>query len=562
MSGPRKWSLNRRLLLGLLWACLTLGFCSCSGGGGDSGGGTAGPGGTPGEPTTSPGTPMIFFVDVEAGATTGGPSNQGAPISIFGKGFGATRGSSKVTIGGVEVAAYLVWGQGNAHNPMLDMVVVQPGLHVTGGVIEITVEGKKSNEDFTFTVLPGARVLYVASSGSDSSNLSCAEASPCKTISHAAITVANPGDVVLVRGPSLDEGEVWIREVNGDSGISGAPKVIKTYPGEAVTFPNGSRPVILEANYITVSGFQFQNGKSVNGGGVTNKGNKIIDCTFSGEIGYDAIGTHGDDHLLAGNVCDLDGATTGTQGHCYYISHGKNLQLLWNVAKGSWPGYGIHIYDQRRAIPDFKREIHDVVVEGNVLRGSDERSGMIIAIDDEGGYGNNIDNITVRNNVFTGNNHHGFLIAGTAKITNIKIYSNTFYQNGRQGLHISGTANNIQGVEIKNNLFDITTNSWCTSNCGWFSQSHFEVISATGIVADRNGYLPGPPVTPGATDANPVTGTILFENPALDDWRVKAGGATIDKGGLVPVARDFRGMPRPQGSGHDIGAFERGPMDP
>jgi hypothetical protein len=83
----------------------------------------------------------------------------------------------------------------------------------------------------------------------------------------------------------------------------------------------------------------------------------------------------------------------------------------------------------------------------------------------------------------------------------------------------------------------------------WFSQSHFEVKNATGIVADRNGYLPGPPATPGATDANPVTGTILFENPALDDWRVKAGGATIDKGGLVPVSRDFRGMPRPQAPG-------------
>jgi hypothetical protein len=60
----------------------------------------------------------------------------------------------------------------------------------------------------------------------------------------------------------------------------------------------------------------------------------------------------------------------------------------------------------------------------------------------------------------------------------------------------------------------------------------------------------------------PVTGTILFENAALDDWRVKAGGATIDRGGLVPVARDFRGMSRPQGSGHDIGAFEHGSIDP
>jgi hypothetical protein len=198
-----------------------------------------------------------------------------------------------------------------------------------------------------------------------------------------------------------------------------APKVIKTYSGEAVTLPNGSRPVILEANYITVSGFQFQNGKAVNGGGVTNKGNKIIDCTFGGNIGYDAIGTHGDDHLLAGNVCDLDGASTGTQGHCYYISHGKNLRPV-ERCHGQLAGYGIHIYDQRRATGLQARFTYRR--RGNIAW-SDERSGMIIAIDDEGGYGTiSITSLSVT--TFTGNNHNGLLIAGTARITNIKTTAN------------------------------------------------------------------------------------------------------------------------------------------
>ena len=75
---------------------------------------------------------------------TGGPNGLGTPIGIFGKGFGATQGSSKVTIGGVEVARYLTWGRQNAVNGLLDMVVVQPGPDLVSGAIEVTVGGIKS----------------------------------------------------------------------------------------------------------------------------------------------------------------------------------------------------------------------------------------------------------------------------------------------------------------------------------------------------------------------------------------------------------------------------------
>src|SRR5690348_17154976 len=83
--------------------------------------------------------PHVFFTDVESGPASGGPGDLGTPISIFGKGFGQVRGSSRVTIGGVEAASYLVWGTANAHNPMLDMIVVQPGPKVVGGPIVVTV---------------------------------------------------------------------------------------------------------------------------------------------------------------------------------------------------------------------------------------------------------------------------------------------------------------------------------------------------------------------------------------------------------------------------------------
>ena len=48
--------------------------------------------------------PSIFFSDLDSGPNTGGQNNRGVWVTIWGKGFGAERGSSTVTIGG-EVAA-------------------------------------------------------------------------------------------------------------------------------------------------------------------------------------------------------------------------------------------------------------------------------------------------------------------------------------------------------------------------------------------------------------------------------------------------------------------------
>jgi hypothetical protein len=94
---------------------------------------------------------------------------------------------------------------------------------------------------------------------------------------------------------------------------------------------------------VTVSGFQFLNGKSTgvpDTGLPGHVGDQFIDNTFTGVIEWDAIGTHGNDHVLAGNVCQVSGSNAGTEGHCYYISYGSGVQLRYNVGSGA-PGYGI-----------------------------------------------------------------------------------------------------------------------------------------------------------------------------------------------------------------------------
>jgi hypothetical protein len=513
--------------------------------------------------------PAILFTDMESGPLTGGPNNLGVPISIFGKGFGATRGTSKVTIGGIEVAAYNTWGINNANNQTLDMIVVQPASGTLSGAIVVTVGGKASNANFSFAVNSG-KVRYIATTGVDSAV--CTEAAPCATIMKAvSASMTGPGDTILVRGGTYSEGEMWIRNVNNDGGTPGQQKTVKNYPNEIPVFNNGARPTIVEADYLTFSGLRFEDGKSIGNpdtGDVGRlKGDRFINLRADGAVGWAAIDTHGDDHTLAGNVCEATSSAVGTQGHCFYVSYGNNLKLIYNVGSGA-PGYGLHIFDQRRQANDFKRLITNVLVEGNILKNSKQRSGLILAMGDEDGIGNRIQNVVIRNNIFTANNHLGIAIGGN--ISDIEIYNNTFYQNGREDL-VFPDAGSITNITIKNNLFYHSVNANCTIDCSWYQDAHvgFTPGVVQGLVLNNNGYFPGAPIILNGTGSNQtnigaagdtanVTGAVSFANPASFDFRVAAGGANIDKGlnigALVP--RDYNGVTRPQGSAVDIGAFE------
>ncbi|MCC6989728.1 MAG: right-handed parallel beta-helix repeat-containing protein [Acidobacteria bacterium] len=496
--------------------------------------------------------PSVLFVDHESGPVTGGINGHGAPLAIFGTGFGATRGGSTVRIGGIEVASYLVWGSRNAHNQALDLIVVEPGAAVTGGPITVTVDGQASAPAVVFTAAAGD-VYVIAPTGSDAA--ACRVDAPCRTLLHTVTNRMRPGDVVLVRGGDYDESEVWIRGDYGHSGTAAAAKVVARYPGEEPLFSNAARPIIVDADYIVFSGLRFSNGKSV-GIGSNERGRtgvRVVDSTFEGQIAWDAIGTHGDNHVLAGNVCRVSGSSVGTQGHCYYISFGTGVRLSHNIGDGA-PGYGIHVFDQRRQANDFQRVIRDLVIEGNVLSGSTLRSGLILAMADESGLGNLVDGVVVRNNVFTGNNHTGMVVTGLVR--NVTVRNNTFVRNGRQGLHVASAAT-IRDITVQNNLFDEGPNGVCQSNCSWYQAAHGEFGGLAQSVSVSTNYLGTGAGLIGAVDNAPVTGPLTYLDAAALDFRPARGSAVVDAGlAAVDVPRDFTGLPRPRGPGHDIGAFE------
>lgn len=424
-------------------------------------------------PAPAQAAPRILFTDVVSGPVRGGPGGLGAPIAIFGTGLRARSGGMTVAIGGVPVARVL--HSGRARNAALDLVVVQPGPGVRGGRVAITVAGRTALGP-RFTPRRG-RVLAIAPGGVD--GRACTLARPCATLQHVLDARVRAGDHVLVRGGAYAEGEVWLRR--------GGPAVaITRYPGEDPVFANAARPLIAERDGVVVAGLRFTGGKAM---GIPDvglpglRGVRLVDNAFAGTIGFAAIDVHGDRHVIAGNVCKVAGSTVGTQGHCLYIGYGSGVRVLENVVGGA-PGYGIHVFDQERARVDFRRVVSDLLLRGNLVRASRERSGVILAMGDEGGRGNRIRGVVLRGNRITGNNHAGIVI-GT-NVSGVRIEGNVLDENGRQGVHVSDEPT-IAGIRIVGNTIVQSRNRVCRVSCSWFPLAAVEIgARARGVVVRDN----------------------------------------------------------------------------
>jgi hypothetical protein len=385
---------------------------------------------------------------------------------------------------------------------------------------------------------------YVAPDGNDSNDGSIDH--PWATVQHAGRT-AGPGDTILVRGGTYNEGEIWLRADYGHCGADGQMLTIRAYPGETPVFVNGNRPFIVECDYLRVEGLHFQNGKSIVIRGLDRTTIQIVNNTFTGSgYSWDAISAEGNNILLEGNVCDIEGNTVGTQGHCYYVHHGTNIILRHNVARGM-TGYGIHIFDQRRSNdpPGFERLIKDVVVEGNVCYDSQQRAGIILAAYDHA----RIENVIIRNNIVFNNAIGGIVLRSESK--DIYVYNNTLYGNGGDAIVIGGSGS-LDNLVIVNNILDTTGsgNVYHVNN----------TVNEPTVSLDNNLYWPAPVRLNNISDSHPITGDPQFVDPASHDFHLRSTSPAIDAGVSIPqVMDDFDGTPRPQGAAYDVGAYETMP---
>jgi hypothetical protein len=353
---------------------------------------------------------------------------------------------------------------------------------------------------------------YVAPSGSDGDNR-CTEANaPCRTVDRA-LEVANPGETIRVAAGTYS-GMVSRQSPPGYNG----PALISQhiYVDESVTIRGGytadfGEPPDPAANPTTLDG-----------GG---QGRVVI-------IAGDASPTLEGLRIVNGDATGLGGSDEGWDaGGGIYILEAK--AVLYNCSVGgssAYAGGGLFFADSEATLAR-------TIVRGNSA--------------DWGGGGL-------------------YLEGGAPVLVNNVIADNQAGDVG-SGLHLDASSPLLLHNTVANNNGGEGSGVYVTDSSG--SYSHAELVNT--IIA---GHSIGLHVTSGSTavmdstlwhgntsnwtgsgSISPVknySGDPLFVDPGLGDYHIACGSAATNMGVNADVDEDIDGLPRPIGSGYDIGADE------
>jgi len=509
-------------------------------------------GGGPEQSLAAVSPPALFFTDLESGPNTGGQDDLGVFITIWGEGFGASRGNSTVTLGGHEVGRYVVWGADNAAARGLDMIVVQPGPTTTSGDLIVTVGGRPSNP-LAFTVRAG-QIYFVIPGAPNAADANPGTfAQPFQTIYHPR-TLSQAGDVVYIKGGVFSQldpnnpGWDTILSLDGNDATTGSadrPVAWIGYPGDPPTLGNAlaRRGILMLTSsgnsYYVIANMIFtesQNPISLYGTGHRIVGNVLRDGAFddTGAISIDGECTG---FRIFGNLLQRNGTPGEKLHHAIYLGgYGSNtdIDIGWNQIQDQHGGRAIQLFGHLDGDWINQVRIHDNLVTGaelnNIVIGGTDGSTEVIGT------------IEVYNNIFAGAGEEGLRINdpnGTISIQHNVFYNNTIAQIflQRAGAGLITLENNIVYPEAGQDYieFDPATSSTA------FSARHNLYYNA--------GSAP-------SWDADSVNANPLFVNAAASDFHLQNLSPAIDSGISTGRGRDYEGTTRPQGRTYDIGVYE------
>jgi hypothetical protein len=535
-------------------------------------------------------SPVLFFSDLDWGPKSGweGSATRGAAVSIWGKNLGAARGTSVVVVNGVKLTSdedYAEWG---VTDPARSLTRITFWLNSSAqdgaGNISVLVNGEISNT-LPFTILPGT--IYFISPSGDNSNTGLMSTSqgglngpfrdlymfnPGQDPMHAAGTANPSGDgqyIVYVRAgayTTLDVDGSFI-PLRGPYGGANRRKALVAYPGEVPVIDAGAaeRGVVWPAAYDPYGRLDY----------FTFSKLSIVNGTW-------AYGLWGDYNRVVGNQMKdmLSNAWTGSVmvdnsqyakiygnrfEHCGFDSYKHNIYIKthrdyvsgdtsvdhtdvgWNEFANAWAGA-----DQRGGVIFVSREsgtdgkyTGDTKIHHNYFH--DGNMDFLYL-----GDGTPIGDVLVYNNVLRGGTSINGGITIALGATDVAFYNNTFYQIGPGSLPMiwaTGTAvavfeNNIWQSQPGQPFFNLETFQGAT-----FTSDHDLFYSPSGST---------PPSGTNVNVSGALTSDPMLLDPSGGDFGLQPASPAVDAGvAITEVKDDYDGVPRPQGSSYDIGAFER-----
>lgn len=507
----------------------------------------------------------LFFTDLADGPKTGGLNNNGVWVTLYGRGFGATRGSGTVTLGGGAVVDYTSWSD--------TKIVVQLGASVATGNFTVTNNSGQSttgcitkpyNTSNDFTVRSGT-IYFVSPSGSGTGGHADPIApSGVDSRIAAGVTFYWRAGTYTGQYASTSWSDYNIVLGSTRSGTAGNTLAFVAYPGETVTFDSTARTGCFQfrnsgttgdhPDYVAVCGFQLHaRYVSVGGGGYTAAaddreksgclGMRVIGNECWTEVGTQAIATGiitvGNDgaRVLGNTLRDSGTAPAQNLNHAVYIQVGSSdVDVAWNEFRNLVMGWVIQCHTDTPFVYTGVR-IHD-----NLLRGTNQSDcrGINFGEVSSGTTG------AVYNNVLTnlGQSVGALAVYGG----NIDVVNNTFHNIGAVCMFTSNVQGGTRSVVVRNNIF---------SSNG--SNAYVSIQFSGEVTFSHNLYFNG---TGGAYsgDSNPVTGDPLFANAGTLDFTLQSSSPARNAGTSTTASTvaptDRNGVARPQGASYDIGAYE------
>jgi hypothetical protein len=533
-------------------------------------------------------SPRVFFTDLTSGPKSGGQSNAGAFVTIYGRNFGATRGTSSVTIGGGPAASYHLWTD--------TKIAIQLGAKAVTGNIVVTTPAGASNGAL-FTVRAG-NIYFVATNGSDSS--SGKYSSPWRTLMHARDTM-RPGDIAYAMNgvaQTADDGSGWQTSLLLRSGgTAAAPMAFVVYPQATATIgsntgpPSGVRSAPQGEsypNYWVFAGFTLR-GQTSAMALWGSAGWRIIANDMSCPNGTEATACMGTVEsssmaFYGNNVHDTGVATASALYHGVYFGTDSNhLDIGWNTIANVHGCRGIQIHSTPQSgEPNSGQNQYDIAIHDNTIHDTQCDGIIVDTVDPSKGP------ISIYNNVIYNagegpNNPERsggwaciYVPASTERGSRgagaVDIYNNTLYACGTFTSPPYGSANAgiVYGgggaaiyLRIRNNIVYQTTTSlhhsgvpylviWnpltravCadSGNCSWIRGSN-NLFYGSGA-APRNANITN------SVNANP-------QFTGLSQWtfHLQSNSPARNKGVDTGLQTDRDGVAQGGAEGHDIGAFQ------
>jgi hypothetical protein len=520
--------------------------------------------------------PTLLFSDLDWGPKTGweGSTSKGAAVSVWGKNFGSTRGTSFVTVNGAQATEYAEWGAIGPARGLERITFHVPSTAADGaGSITVTVNGVTSNT-LPFTVMSG-KIYFVSPAGNNSFNgLSSAATStagpngPFRDISKFN-PAANPSGtsdsyIVYVRSGSYS-GSLTLR---GPYGSETNRHALVGFPAETPVFTGG---ILWGSDWDAGSGPLVPN-------------NYFTVAKLTGMTGKAATEAFGDHHRIIGCTFRdyLDDVWTGV----VWVSASKYVHIYGNLFDhNGYDSYKHNIYVKTQRGASIDRTTEHIYIGwnefSNAVAGSDARGGVIFISKESAAEvaAMPTQNIFIHDNYFTDGNTEFIYVGDSVNIGDVYIYNNIFKggasMNGGMTFY-AGTNN----VYLYNNVFyqmgpASESMIWATGaahlyfkNNIWQSQpgqKFFSIETYKGATFNSDHdlfYTPStgtnPPSGSGIVVQSPLIGDPLFVVNGYD-LHLQSSSPAIDEGTAdvsTLVGTDHDGLSRPRGNGYDIGPFE------